>query len=140
MKKFLLPIIGCALITGTSTAAAPERAQFRMSATVKTICRATFSGDGVAMNEPGRLELGQFTQLCNSRAGFQIAMQHPAGLDGTILRLNGREIPLSGGTETIIADYAGPTFRTEQATLILDQDAQTPSTLSFRVIPKGPVY
>ena len=138
MRKLSLILIGCLLTQ--PLAAASERSQFRMSATVKTVCRGSFSSGTIAAPEAGRLELGLFTQLCNSRTGFRIAMQHPTGLDGSHLTLGGRVIPLSVGTETIIVDYSGPAFRVEHATLVLADAADIPTALSFRVIPKGPVY
>ena len=142
MRK--LPLLISALLLSASAAApviaaAQERANFRITGIVRTICRLEFSGFGTPQSN-GVIDFGAFTQLCNASSGYRVFMQHPANMAGAVLIIDGRAVPLSNGTETVIADENHANFRTSNAQLDV-RGVNVPLTnLSFRIDPKGAVY
>jgi hypothetical protein len=142
MRK--LPLWISALLLSASIAqplgaANQESAQFRLSGIVHTICRLEFSGYGTPQDE-GLIDFGAFTQLCNARSGYRVTMQHPANMTGAVLMIDGRAVPLSNGTETVIADENHAAFRTSNAQLDVRGVTVPLTNLSFRIDPKGAVY
>ena len=135
-------VVTCAIVGSLAlalpAAAATERASFRLSATVHTICQVSFGSD--AQIADGRIEFGLVRQLCNSRNGFRVTMIHPAGLRNATFIIGGRRVPLSLGNETVIIEENHPTFITQPAKLDLGATHATPPTLSFRIEAKGVVY
>lgn len=125
--------------TPAFAAAVSEVANFRFTAVVKTVCRLEFANMAVPQSDDV-VDLGQLTQLCNSRAGYRVTMVHPTNMGGATLMLDGRSIPLSNGNETIIVDENRPKLQVSDAALFLN-DSETPlSTLSFRIEPKGAIF
>ena len=134
-------ILVTALITaGLSfpASAAAERATFRISSTVHTVCRVGFGSE--AETSANRIHFGAVEQLCNNRAGFRVTMTHPTNMQGAAFFIGGHRVPLSPGNETVIIDESHPIFSIQTATLEMGDAQETPITLSFRIEPKGPVY
>jgi hypothetical protein len=137
MRKSLLLLSTLMLVPLAAIPAAAtsqETANFRLSGIVHTVCRLEFSGYGTPQGS-GVIDFGAFTQLCNANSGYRITMQHPANMTGAVLMIDGRSVPLSSGTETVIADENHAASRTSNAQL------NVPLTnLSFRIDPKGAIY
>jgi hypothetical protein len=142
MRKSLLLVSALLLapLSAISPAtAAQETANFRLSGIVHTVCRLEFS-QYEAPRETGVINFGAFTQLCNANSGYRITMQHPANMTGAVLMIDGRSVPLSSGTETVIADENHAASRISNAQLDA-RGVDVPLTnLSFRIDPKGSVY
>jgi len=142
MRKTPIWMVGLLLSAGIAqpvAAANQESAQFRLSGIVRTVCRLEFSGFGTPQGQ-GLIDFGAFTQLCNARSGYRVTMQHPANMTGAVLMIDGRAVPLSSGTETVIADENHAAFRTSNAQLDVRGVAVPLTNLSFRIDPKGAVY
>lgn len=142
MKRFKLAAI--AIIGGTTViggqgavGATSENASVNIRGIVPTVCRVQFSQPTVA-NGPV-IQLGQMQQLCNNIDGYRVVMQHPAGLNGATVSVDGVETPISSGNETILVDSNRPAFRTSEVSLNFG-DTDGPGALSFRIEPKGTVY
>lgn len=120
-------------------AAASDVAKFRLTAVVKTVCRLEFN-DMSAPQSTDIVELGQVTQLCNSRSGYRVTMSHPTNMGGATLVLGGQTIPLSNGSETVIVDENHAALRVSDAELHLNNSGVPLSNLSFRIEPKGAIF
>jgi hypothetical protein len=128
-----------AVLAPSASWSTPDVSSFRFTGVVKTICRLEM--DNVAQyRSQDVVDFGQVVELCNNRAGYRITMQHPANMQGAIFRLNGEEIPLSAGTETVIVDQNRAAFRLSDAELDLGAVDTPLTSLSFRIDPKGAIY
>ncbi len=143
LSKHLLMIPAIALIGGLPTGSA--HAQSEQSTTigirgiVRTVCRVEFNQASAPVSGD-TVDLGRMTQLCNNIDGYRVIMQHPAGLGGATVSIDGIEAPLSSGTETILVDSSNPAFRTNDVRLHLASGAASQLSLAFRIEPKGAVY
>lgn len=139
-KSLLIPAfllsVGAAV---PAAAASQETASFRLSGIVRTVCRLEFSGYGTPQSD-GVIDFGAFTQLCNAGSGYRITMQHPSNMTGAVLMIDGRAVPLSSGTETVIADENHAVVKTSNASLDVRGVGFPLTNLSFRIDPKGAVY
>jgi hypothetical protein len=142
MRKALF-LVSALLLTPSAAvpaaAASQEVANFRLTGIVRTVCRIEFSGYGTPQGD-GLIDFGAFTQLCNAAAGYRITMQHPANMTGAVLMIDGRSVPLSSGSETVITDENHAAFRTSNAQLNVRGIDVPLTNLSFRIDPKGAVY
>jgi hypothetical protein len=132
-------LVGSLMITGALPANATERANFRVSGIVHTVCRLDIAGSSSVRNT-GFIDFGTFTQLCNAKSGFRVIMQHPTNMGGATLMIDGRAVPLSSGNETIIVDSSQPIFKVSDAQLDVRNTTTPVHSLSFRIEPKGAVY
>jgi hypothetical protein len=142
MRKSLLllsALLLAPLVAIPAAATSQETANFRLSGIVHTVCRLEFSGYGTPQNN-GVIDFGAFTQLCNANSGYRITMQHPANMTGAMFMIDGRSVPLSNGTETVIADENHAASRTSNAQLNMRGVDAPLTNLSFRIDPKGAVY
>lgn len=125
--------------TPAFAAVVSEVANFRFTAVVKTVCRLEFANMSAPQSDD-IVNLGQLTQLCNSRNGYRVTMVHPTNMGGATLMLGGQSIPLSNGNETVIVDANRAALQVSDAQLYLnDSDAQL-NSLSFRIEPKGAIF
>lgn len=142
MKKNQILIASAIAVLGAAVSApvlAEERAGFRMSGVVQTICRLEFS-NSIRPGGEDVINFGSFTQLCNARSGYRVTMSHPANMGGATLLLDGRSVQLSDGNETIIVDEGHPVFKTSSARLDISNVAAPVNSFSFRIEPKGATY
>ena len=137
MKRSVALSIAAVTMFSISASAATERASFRLAGTVHTICRVSFSGTGQASQNS--IDLGNVEQLCNSRNGYRVVMQHPANLGQAVLVIGTRRIPLSPGNETVIINENHPVFASQTAQLEIASTQSVPA-LSFRIEPKGAIF
>lgn len=128
-----------ATAVGSSVNASSERAGFRLSAVVNTVCRLELPGASTGSNGQV-IDFGSFYQLCNSRNGYRVVMRHPANLEGATLFWDGRAVPLSPGNETVIADENHAASKYSDVRLDVRGVDVPISSLSFRIDPKGSVY
>lgn len=136
-KAFIAAAVAAATIVPVQ-AANIERATFRLSAVVSTVCNVSFTGTAAQTGD--LIDLGQFAELCNDRHGFRITMSHGAELAGAELMVDGRAIPLSASGQTVIVDENQPMERVQSVQLRVNGTlAETPS-ISFRIEPKGPRF
>lgn len=142
MRKTIL-LLGtmclAATAVGSSVNASSERAGFRLSAVVNTVCRLELPGASTGGNGQV-IDFGSFYQLCNSRNGYRVVMRHPANLEGATLFWDGRAVPLSPGNETVIADENHAASKYSDVRLDVRGVDVPISSLSFRIDPKGSVY
>ena len=127
-----------AAVLSFPVSATTERARFRLTSVVHTVCRIGFGSEAAASGN--HIDFGAVEQVCNNRAGFRVTMTHPANLQGAAFLIGGRRVPLSAGNETVIIDENRPTFLVQNAALDLGEAQPMPGSLAFRVEPKGPVY
>jgi hypothetical protein len=124
---------------GSGVHAASERAGFRLSAVVNTVCRLELPGASAAAG--GQIiDFGSFYQLCNARNGYRVVMRHPANMEGATLFWDGRAVPISQGNETVIADENHAASKYSDVHLDVRGVDVPISSLSFRIDPKGSVY
>lgn len=114
-------------------------ASFRFTAVVKTVCRLEFA-NMAAPKSDDIVDLGQLTQLCNSRNGYRVTMVHPTNMGGATLMLGGQSIPLSNGNETVIVDANRAALQVSDAQLFLNHSDAELGSLSFRIEPKGATF
>lgn len=138
MHKPIIATVLAAAALSFPASAATERASFRLTSTVHTICRVNFGSEASA--DDGRIAFGMVEQLCNSRTGFRVTLVHPVNMQGASFMMGSRRVPLSAGNETVIIDENHPVFNVAAAELDLGDARQDVPALSFRVEPKGPVY
>ncbi len=140
IRLLVLCSIAGSLFTATSFQAnAAERGVFRIGGIVPTVCRLDIGGAAPAQSGTV-LNLGSFKQVCNSKAGYRVIMQHPANMVGAALTIDGRVVPLSTGNETVIVDENRPVFKVSDAQLDMRNVTFPLNTLSFRIEPKGAIY
>ncbi|MBX3561927.1 MAG: hypothetical protein KF780_08955 [Sphingomonas sp.] len=139
LKLAAFAMIGALIAIGGQGAAfaSSENASINIRGTVRTVCRVQFNQPTVANGAV--IQLGQMQQLCNNIDGYRVVMQHPAGLNGATVSVDGVETPLSSGNETILVDSNRPDFRTSEVSLNFG-DMAGPGALSFRIEPKGTLY
>lgn len=138
-RKVLTVALMAAAITVPAHAASMERATFRLSAIVPTVCRVAFAGTA-AQPESGLVDLGNFSELCNDRHGFRITMSHGSDLNGAELIVDGRSIPLSASGQTLIVDENQPMERVQSMQLRVNGTLTELPNLSFQIEPKGPRF
>jgi hypothetical protein len=140
-KSLLMLSLFCIASTafGSGLSASSERAGFRMTAFVSTVCRLELPGINTGAN--GQIiDFGSFYQLCNARNGYRVTMRHPANMEGATLFWDGRAVPLSPGNETIIADESHAASKFSEVRLDVRGVDVPLNSLSFRIDPKGSVY
>lgn len=128
-----------ATILGSGVYASSERAGFRLSAVVNTVCRLELPAARTGGNSQV-IDFGSFYQLCNARNGYRVVMRHPANLTGATLFWDGRAVPISQGNETVIADENHAASKYSDVQLDVRKVDVPISSLSFRIDPKGSVY
>jgi hypothetical protein len=142
LRKSLLMLsafCGAAMAFGSGLSAASERAGFRMTAVVKTVCRLELPE--LKTGSSGQIiDFGSFYQLCNARNGYRVTMRHPANMTGATLFWDGRAVPLSPGNETVIADESHAATKFSEVRLDVRDVAVPLHSLSFRIDPKGSIY
>jgi hypothetical protein len=135
----LLGTMCCAMSTiGNGVHAASERAGFRLSAVVNTVCRLELPSASAAGGQI--IDFGSFYQLCNARNGYRVVMRHPANMEGATLFWDGRAVPISQGNETVIADENHAASKYSDVRLDVRGVDVPISSLSFRIESKGSVY
>ena len=141
LSKHLLMIPAIALIGGLPTGAAQAESNTTIGirGIVRTVCRVEFNQASAPVSGD-TVDLGRMTQLCNNIDGYRVVMQHPAGLGGATVSIDGIEAPLSSGTETVLVDSTHPAFRTNDVRLHLAGADAGQLNLAFRIEPKGAVY
>lgn len=125
--------------TPAFAAVVSQVANFRFTAIVKTVCRLEFANMAAPQSDDV-VDLGQLTQLCNSRNGYRVTMVHPTNMGGSTLMLGGQSIPLSNGNETVIVDANRAALQVSDAQLHLNHSDTPLSSLSFRIEPKGAIF
>ena len=138
-RKILTAVLLTAVTAGPAIAADMERAVFRLSAIVPTVCHISFGGMATPAQN-GLVDLGNFAEVCNDRQGFRITMSHGSELDGAELIIDGRTVPLSVSGQTIIVDEDQPMARTQSVQLRVNGMLTEVPNLAFRIEPKGPRF
>jgi hypothetical protein len=142
VRKSLLmlgKICFAATAIGSGVYASSERAGFRLSAVVNTVCRLELPGTTAGAS--GQIiDFGSFYQLCNARNGYRVVMRHPANMEGATLFWDGRAVPISQGNETVIADENHAASKYSDVRLDVRGVDVPVNSLSFRIDPKGSVY
>ena len=120
--------------------AEPAITQIEIRGIVPTICRVEFNQPAAPVSD-NVVELGQMLQFCNNMEGYRIVVVHPDGLQGATLTVDGEQVPVTSGSETVLVDSDHPVYRHSDVRLQL-ASASTDNlpALSFRIEPKGMIF
>jgi hypothetical protein len=116
-----------------------SRTQFRISGTVRTICRVQFDS-ATAVIEGDSVDFGRMTEFCNNAEGYTIVINTPQQLDGATLYVDGIAKPLSESGTTVVVDSSVPNWQRRSITLDLQGKDPATANVSFRAQAKGFVY
>jgi hypothetical protein len=108
-------------LLSTAANAAPPAFTLELTGHVPTLCRVEAS-----------LEAGTLAETCNAAAGYEVYAEESPELAGTVLVVDGREVPLSASGPTLVSrsDHADIATRS----FALRRSAPS-GTLTFRIVP-----
>ena len=115
------------------------RTQFRISGTVRTICRVQFD-TAAAIVEGDNVDFGRMTEFCNNAEGYTVVINTPKQLDGATLYVDGIATPLSESGTTVVVNSTVPNWQRRSITLNLNGNNPAAANVSFRAQAKGLVY
>ncbi len=134
----ILAVALCAYAAPAS--AASNDSAVAINARVRTVCTADFAPYGSAHLQPGINPVGHMTELCNAIDGYRLVLDHPSGLIGAAVLVDGRRIPLqAASTRTVIVDSAHPGSVERELSLELSTAADVPA-LAIYAEPKGAIF
>lgn len=131
-----------ALSTGISPAVAFDAdasAVFRISGTVRTICRVQFDSASAIIADDS-VDFGRMTEFCNNAEGYTIVIDTPNQLAGATLYVDGVAKPLSDGGTTVVVDSSVPNWQRRSISIDLEGKDPGAASVSFRAQAKGLVY
>jgi hypothetical protein len=116
----------------SDTSPNPAVATFEVSGFVPVICRANLNSAIVPVTD-GEAPLGTLNEFCNSPAGYEIFVESSSELDGAMLLVDGREVPLSGSRPALIVSSKGPAIAARDIRLA---SAGQGGSLNFRIVAR----
>ena len=135
--KFL--VIGAMLYLGGGSAAAQDQS-IAINARVKTICKVDIHFNPPLRYAAGINHLGQITELCNNVEGYILVLDHPRGMTGAALLLDGQRVEIADdANRTVIVDSRQPAFKQREVGLELAQMAEIMPMIIYAE-PKGMVF
>jgi hypothetical protein len=99
---------------------------------VPVVCRAKVDA-GTVRAVPGKAELGQLHEFCNSASGYRVYADYSPELANARLVIDGRTVSLSGGGSTLISSSDAAAIATHDLALQLPQGVKGGS-ISFRIV------
>jgi hypothetical protein len=96
----------------------------RLEGYVPVICRVSVEGPAVSAS---------MTEFCNNPGGYQVWIDHQAGLDGAAIQVDGQRIGLSPSGATLISASSTAAFRTRQ--IAVEGEQGQIAALSLRIVP-----
>ena len=118
---------------------ADSSAVFRITGTVRTICRVQFDNASATIADD-RVDFGRMTEFCNNAEGYTIVIDTPNQLAGATLYVDGVAKPLSASGTTVVVDSSVPNWQRRSISIDLEGNDPGTANVSFRAQAKGLVY
>jgi hypothetical protein len=140
MRKYALAAVALLVSIVSPLAAASQGAQVAINGRVRTVCTVDLAFETLPHLRAGLNQLGAMVELCNNVEGYRLILDHPAGLAGAAILLDGRRIEIEpSSTRTVIVDSSRPAY--EQRQLGLELAAPTDiGQMRIYAEPKGAVF
>lgn len=130
-------LVAASMAIAIAPAQAANTGTFAVMGIVPTVCRADINGD-VSMLHQGVNDLGRITELCNDVDGYRLVLDHPTGLQGAYLLLDGQHIAIeTDAGETVLVDSDVPAERERNLQLVLADAREHFVPLTIYAEPKG---
>lgn len=130
-----------ALIAIASPATAiGQGSNISISGRVPTVCTVDANLQASSNFSSGVNSLGRIVALCNNREGYRLVLQHPSGIPGATILLDGERIAIQPfATQTVLIDSDHAAFEERQLDLELAASSDgIPLTLYAE--PKGVIF
>lgn len=140
MRYLTRVLVFACLVGATAPSARAQDAGVSIQARARTICTVNLGFSVPIRYDAGINLLGRMTELCNNVEGYRLVLDHPAGLDGAAILLDGRRIELAAGVRrTVLVDSSHPAFEERQIGLELARGADSVPMILYAE-PKGMVF
>lgn len=121
-------------------AAMGQGSHVSISGRVATICTVDANLQASSNLISGRNSLGRLVELCNNREGYRVVLNHPSGMRGAAILLDGQRIAIApSSTQTVLVDSNHAGFEERQLDLELTVPSE-PIALTLYAEPKGAVF
>lgn len=139
MRAILSMGLAVAAASGAQAVAAQDAA-VSINARARTICTVELGFGAPAKYEAGFNYLGQMTELCNNVEGYRLVLDHPQGMVGAAILLDGQRIEIApSASRTVIVDSSQPAYQEREIGLELASGADSLPMVIYAE-PKGMIF
>ena len=104
----------CVPAVSTQAAAADSASRsFEIRGVVPVVCNATYQ-PAISFREDGTIDLGAVAEFCNAGTGYRVVAEYNSASDPGTLIVDGHDVALGAGGETVIAEVGGPNILSRQ--------------------------
>lgn len=131
-----------AILIGVTSpmAAMGQSSHVSISGRVPTICTVSANLQATSNLTSGINSLGRLVELCNNREGYRLVLNHPSGILGAAILLDGERIAIApSSTQTVLVDSNYAAFEERQLDLELTASSD-PLPLTLYAEPKGAIF
>jgi len=135
MRALLLTTACAATMAAAPPASAATGTQivFGVTGYVPLKCSVDLEAQSVQM-QGGLVSLGRLVESCNNSRGYEVYAEVSPGLAGAKLIVDGRSVPLTEASATLVSMSSGPGQKSHEVSL--DGPKGVGGTISFRVMPR----